>query len=106
MVDLRSHGLSGLTAMLIIAFCLAYGDALPLTREKPTYELINNAQMNDSPMIETGPRSLRFRGDVGKQRETAPASLPQRTWAIETSHGAIYSDSFRNDRGPLEAFRG
>jgi hypothetical protein len=28
--------------MLIIAFCLAYGDALPPTREKPTYELINN----------------------------------------------------------------
>ncbi len=75
MVELASYGLTGLTAMLVIAFCFAYGDELPRTREKSSYDLINNAHVNDSTLVETG-------------------------------HGAIYSDSFRNDRGTLEAFHG
>jgi hypothetical protein len=105
-VELTSYGLTGLTAMLVIAFCFAYGDELPGTREKSSDDLVNNAHMNNSPTIEAGARRLRFRGDVGKQRETAPASLLQKTSPVETGHGAIYSDSFRNDRGPLEAFHG
>jgi hypothetical protein len=105
-VELTSYGLIGLTTMLVVAFCFAYGDELPRTRKKSSYDLINNAHRNDSPMIETGARSLRFRGDVGKQRETAPASLLHKTSPVETGHGAIYSGSFQNDRGPLEGFHG
>lgn len=62
MVELTSYGLTGLTAILAIAFCLAYGDELAPTREKFSYGLINNPHVNDSPLVETGARSLLFRG--------------------------------------------
>ena len=79
-----SYGLTGLTAMLVITFCFAHGDELPRTREKSSYGPINNAHVNNSPMVETRARSLRFREDVGKQQ----------------------SGSFRLDRETLEAFHG
>jgi hypothetical protein len=47
-VELMSYGLTGLTAMLVIAFCFAYGDELPRTREKSSYDPINHAPRNDS----------------------------------------------------------
>ena len=106
MVELTSYGLTGLTAMLVMAFCFACGDALPATQEKSSHDPINSAHMNDSPVIETGARSLRFWGDIGKQQKTPQASLLQKTSAVETGHGAIYNHSFRNNRGPLEAFHG
>ena len=106
MAELASYGLTGLTAMLIMAFCFAYGDELRRTREKSSYGLINNAHGNDSPLVVTVARTLRFRGDVGKQQETSPASLLQKTSRVETGHGVIYNGSFRNDRGTLEAFHG
>jgi hypothetical protein len=105
-VELTSYGLKGVTAVLVIAFCFAYGDELPRTREKSSYGLINNADANDSPLVETGARSLWFRGNVGKQQETSPTSLLQKTSRVETGHGAIYRGSFRNDRRTLEALHG
>jgi hypothetical protein len=105
-VELTSYGLIGVTAVLVIAFCFACGDELLRTREKSSYDLVNNAHMNDSPLVETGVRILRFREDVSKQQETAPESLLSKTSQVETSHGAIYRRSFRNDRGKLEAFHG
>jgi hypothetical protein len=100
MVELTSYGLTGLTAILVIAFCFAYGDELPPTREKSSYDLINNTHMNDSPMTETGAKSPRFR------RRAAPASLLQKTSSVETGSGAIYADSFQSDRGRVEVFHG
>jgi hypothetical protein len=106
-VELMSYGLTGLTALMAMAFCFAYDDELTRTREKASYGLINNAHANDSPLVKTGARSLRFRGDVGKQQEAAPACFLQKTSRVETGHGAIYRGSFRNDdRGTLEAFHG
>jgi hypothetical protein len=60
MMELTSYGVTGLTTILVIAFCFAYGHELPPTREKSSHDLINNAHMNDSPTIETGARSLRL----------------------------------------------
>jgi hypothetical protein len=105
MVELTSYGLTGLTAMLVIAFYFAYGGQLPPTREKSSHDLINNAHVNDSPLVETGAQRLRS-GSVGKQQETVPASLLQKTSRVETGHAAIYSGSFRRDRGTLEASHG
>jgi hypothetical protein len=105
-VERTSYGLTWVTAGLVIAFCFAYGDELARTREKSSYDLINNAHVNDSPLVETGARSPWFRESVGKQQETAPASLLQKTSRVETDHGAIYRGSFRNDRGTLEALHG
>jgi 2'-5' RNA ligase len=99
MPALMSYGLTGLTAMLVIAFCFAYGDELRRTREKSSYRLVNNAHV-------TVARTLRFRGDVGKQQETSAPSLLQETTRVEIGLGVIYSGSFRNDRGTLEAFHG
>ena len=106
MVELAYYGVTGVTAVPVIAFCFAYGDELPRTREKSSYDLLNNAHVNNSPLVETGARSPWFRGDVGKQQETAPVSLLQKTSRVETGHEAICRDSFRNDRGTLEAFHG
>jgi hypothetical protein len=92
--------------MLVIAFCFAYGDELPPTRKKSSFDLPDSAHINDSPMIETGARSPRFQKEVGKQQETAPASLLQKTSPVETGRSTIYGDGFQNDRGPLEAVHG
>jgi hypothetical protein len=106
MVELMSYGLTGVTAVLVIAFCLACGDELPRTREKYSYDLLNNADVNDSPQVKTRARSLWFQGEAGMQQETVPASLLQKTSRVGTGHGAIYSGSSRNDRGTPEAFHG
>jgi hypothetical protein len=60
MLELMSYGLTGLTAMLVMAFCFAYGDELPRTREKSSYGLINNAHVNDYPLSRGS-----FRNDRG-----------------------------------------
>jgi hypothetical protein len=65
MMELTSYGLTGLIAILVIAFCFAHGHELPPTREKSSRDLINNAHMNDSPMIETSARSLRLKAFYG-----------------------------------------
>ena len=106
MVELMSYGLTGLTAMLVAAFYFACGVELPRTRKKSSYDRINNADRNDSPMIETGARSLRLPREVAKQPETASAPLQRKTSPVETGHGAIYSGRFQNERGSLEAFHG
>jgi hypothetical protein len=105
-VELMSYGLTGLTAMLVIAFCFAYGNELPGTRKKSSYDLVKHAPKNDFRMIETGARSLRLRREVDKQQETAAAPLQRKTSPVGTGHGATYSDSFQNDRRLLEAFHG
>jgi hypothetical protein len=58
MVELTYHGLTGLTALLVMAFRFACGDELIRPREKRSYGLIDNA------VIETWARSLRFRRDL------------------------------------------
>lgn len=106
MVELTSYGLTGLSVVLVMAFCFAYRNELPRTREKSSYDLINNPHLNDSPLVETGARSLRFREEVGKQQETAPASLLQKTSPPETGSGAIYADNVQSDRGRVEILHG
>ena len=54
MLELAFYGLTGLTAMLVIAFCFAYGDDLPRTCGKSSYDLINSAHVDTSTVVETG----------------------------------------------------
>jgi hypothetical protein len=105
-VELTSYGLTGVTAVLVIASCFACRDELSRTREKSSKDLLDNVDVNDSPPVETGPRGLSFRGMSVSNKRFAPASLLQKTSRVETGHGAIYSGSFRNDRGRSEAFHG
>jgi hypothetical protein len=104
-VELTSYGLTGLTAMLVIAFCFACGDALPATQEKSSHDLINSVHMNDSSMIETG-REACGSGGMLVSNEKLPRHHCCKTSAVETGHAATCNNSFRNDRGPLEAFHG
>src|SRR5438445_10078120 len=99
MVELTIYGLMGLAAMLVIAFYFAYGSECTPGQETSSFDLINNAPLNDSRMIETGTGNPEFRGTVGRQQETAPASLLQTTPPAETGPGGIYSDSFQSDCG-------
>ena len=106
MKELTCYGLTGLAVMPVIVLCLTYVDEFQLARGKSSFDLTRNAHRNDSQMIETGTRNLRFRRTVGKQQETAPASLLQTSAPAETGPGAIYSDSFQSNRGQVEALRG
>jgi hypothetical protein len=106
MMKLISFGLMGLAAFRMIAFCFAYKDELPPPREKSALCLLDDADLSDSPMVETWVGVPRFRGRVGKQRTTAPASSLETTSPTETGSGAICSDGFQSDRGQLETHRG
>jgi hypothetical protein len=106
MLELIIYGLIGLAAMLVIAFFSVFADEFPPAQETPTFDLINNAHSNDSQMIETGTGNPQFRRTVGKQQETAPASVLQTTSPTEIGPGAIYSDSFQSDRPQVEVFHG
>jgi hypothetical protein len=106
MMKLISFGLMGLAAFRVMAFCFAYKDELPPPREKSALCLLDDADFNDSPMIETWVGVPRFRRTGGKQRETAPASLLQTTSPAETGSGAICTDGSQSDRGQVEIFHG
>jgi hypothetical protein len=105
-VELTSYGLTGLSVVLVMAFCFVHRNELPRTRERSSYDLINNPHLNESPLVETGAGSLRFREEVGKQQETAPASLLQKTSTPETGSGAINADNVQSDRGRVEILHG
>jgi hypothetical protein len=51
MVQLMSYGLTGLTAMLVMATCCACGDELPPTQQQSSYDMIDKAHVNDSSTI-------------------------------------------------------
>jgi hypothetical protein len=106
MLELTIYGLMGLAAMLVIAFFWAYGDEFSPARETSSFDLINNAHLNDSQMIETGTENPQFRATVRKQQETAPASLLQTTSPAEPGAATIYSDSFQSDHGQVEILHG
>ena len=63
MLELTIYGLMGLAAMLVIAFCFAYADEFSPAREKSSFDLINNAHLNDSQLLEPGTGTPQFRGD-------------------------------------------
>ena len=106
MMKLISFGLMGLAAFPAMAFRFADEDELPPPREKSVLCLLGDADLNDSPMIETGAEISRFRGRAGKQREKARASLLQTTSPAETGSGAICGDDFQSDRRQAEGFHG
>jgi hypothetical protein len=62
-VELTSYRLTGLTAMLVVAFCCACGDELPPIREKFSHDLISDARLNDSRIIDKTIHSTGFQSD-------------------------------------------
>lgn len=106
MVELTSYGLIALSAVLVIAFCFAYGDELLSTREKSSHDLISDARLNDSRIIGNTTGSLRLGRRVRQYQQSAPGSPLQKTSAVEIVHGAPYNDSFQNDRRSGKAFNG
>ena len=105
-MKLISLGLMGLAAFRVMAFCFAYRDEFLPAREESVLDLVNGADLDDSPMIETGVGIPWCGGRVGKQRETARASLLQTTSPAETGSGAICSDGFQSDLRQAEGFHG
>jgi hypothetical protein len=105
MLELTIYRLMGMAAMLVIAFCFAYADEFSAVREKSSFDRVDNAHLNDSQMMKTGPGNPRFRGTVVKQQETAaPASLLQTTSTAETGSGALCS--LQSDCGLVKVFHG
>ena len=68
MLELMSYGLTGLTAALVIAFCFAYGDELPPTREKFSHGLIRDARLNDARIIDVATRSDALQNDRSSEK--------------------------------------
>jgi hypothetical protein len=89
MLELTMYGLVGLTVMLVVAFFCAFGDEFSPVREKSAVDLISNAQLHGSQMIELRPGSPRVQRIVRRTHETAPAPMLQNTSAPETGLGAI-----------------
>ena len=89
MLELTIYGLMGLAAVLVIAFFFAFGDEFAPARKTSSFDLVSNAHSDGSQMIESRTGSLRPRSTVGKQHETAPASLLQTASVAETGPGAI-----------------
>ena len=54
MLDLMSYGLTGLTAVVVLAFCFAYGDESPLLER--SIDLINKA--HPLPFWRSGERNV------------------------------------------------
>jgi hypothetical protein len=106
MVELTSYGLTGLTAILVMEFCFAYGDELRRTREKSWYGLINNAHVNNSPLVVAVARTLRFRGHVGEQQRLRqhPSCRDHRGLRQATAQSTPVV--FETIRGTPEAFHG
>jgi len=75
MLELTVYGLVGLAAILVVAFILRYDDEFPSAGETFQFNLINNADLNDSKSIEPGIGSAQFRGTV-VERESWPYLAP------------------------------
>jgi hypothetical protein len=105
MLELIIYGLMWLAAMLLVAFWFAYSDEFSSPQEKGSFDLINDAPSNDSPMIETEMGNPQFRGKVGSKENIAAASSLQ-TKSRFAGPDAIYSGGFQGDHGQEEAFRG
>lgn len=55
MLELTSYGLTGVVAILVVAFCVAYSDDLAPAKEKCSFDPVSNAHLPGSPMpAETG----------------------------------------------------
>ena len=101
-----SFGRMGRAAFRVMAFCFAYEDELPPPREKSALCLLDDADLNDSPMIETGVGIVRLWGTVGKQQKTTQAPLLRATLPAQTGLIAICSSNVQSDRGQVGAFHG
>ena len=106
MVELMSYALTGLTVTVFIAFYCAYCHELLAARKRYSAELVNNVQPTGSQMDRTRTTSLPFRETIGDQQEPATASVLQKASPVEAGSGPTYSNTFQNDRGPLEASHG
>ena len=105
MLELTMFGLTGLAAMLVIVFCFTCADDFAPAREKSSFDLVNNAPLNNSQMMET--RNLRFQETAVKRQENAaPASWLRTTSPAETGPAAIYSDCVPSGQGQEEVFHG
>jgi hypothetical protein len=55
--------------MLVISFYFAYADEFSSTRQKPSFDLINNPQLSDTQMIGSGnPRRTYKHRKIGQAR--------------------------------------
>jgi hypothetical protein len=101
MLDLIIYGLIGVAAVLVISFCLAFGDELSPVARTFSVEPVNNAHVND---IQTG--HPRFRRTVRTQQETVSTCVLQTTSGTEDDKETIYGNGCRNLSGQVEGSHG
>jgi hypothetical protein len=75
MLELTIYGLVGLAAMVVVAFYFAFDDEFPSAGETSQFNLINNADLDDSKSIEPVIGSAQFRGTVVR-RDSWPYLAP------------------------------
>ena len=68
MLELASYGLTGLTAILVIAFCFAYRDELPNSREKFSHDRISDANLSDFRINDGATLNPGFQNDRGSEK--------------------------------------
>jgi len=104
MLDLTSYKLTGLAAMVVIAFCFVCSDKFASILEKPS-GLASNAHLNVSPMIETRTRDPRLQ-ERDDNREDARALLLRTASLVETGPHVVCSVTAKSHRAPPEALHG
>ena len=105
MLELTSYRLTGLAAMLAIAFCFVCSDTFALILKKP-FGLGGILHLNASPTIRTRTVDPRFTGRCDKQREGAPASLLQTAYLFDTLVRAVRCVNVKSRGVPTEASHG
>jgi hypothetical protein len=101
MLELIIYGLMGVAAVLVISFCLAFGDELSRVEGKSPVDPVHNAHLNDT---RTG--NSRVRGTVRTPQETTSTCLLQATSDTEADNGTVQGDGRRSLAGQIEGLHG
>ena len=101
MLELIIYGLMVVAAVLVISFCLAFGDELSPVERKPSVDLVNGPHLNHT---RTGnPRVPRT---VRTPQETTSTRLLQATSDTEVDNGTVQGDGRRSLAGQVENSHG
>ena len=102
MLEVVSHGLTGLASMVVIAFCVVCGEDVASWEKSSA--LLNKAKLSAFPKIQTvtaNPRTAR----ANRRPDTAQPSLLQTTSPlVETGRHGDFQGIVKNDSCPAESF--
>ena len=106
MLQLVSCGLTGLAALVVIAFCFICDDTVAALLEKP-FGLVGNPYSNASPLIKPRTADPRFQGRSDRQEQTVQDTLLSTASLFDKKdRHAAGSVAIRNHNAPAKDYHG